>query len=123
MDIAGHAATANVAQAQRWNGETGRRWISQRDRHAAVRERLTPRLLEGAAIAPGDRVLDVGCGCEPTVAAARAAGPGGRVLGLDLSAPILAVARRFAAGSGVANVDFREGDAQTYPFPRPASTW
>lgn len=118
MEIARHAATANVTQAQRWNGETGRRWISQRDRHAAVRERLTPRLLEGAAIVPGDRVLDVGCGCgEPTVAAARAAGPGGHVLGLDLSAPMLTVARRFAAGSGVANVDFREGDAQTYPLP------
>ncbi|HEU4423479.1 MAG TPA: class I SAM-dependent methyltransferase, partial [Pilimelia sp.] len=44
----------------------------------------------------------------------------GGALGLDLSEPMLAVARRLAAEADVTNVDFVAGDAQVYPFP-PAS--
>ncbi|GIH18893.1 class I SAM-dependent methyltransferase [Rugosimonospora africana] len=112
---------ANAVQAQRWNGDTGRRWIAQRERHAAVRQRLMPYLLRAAAVRPGDRVLEVGCGCgELTVALARAARPGGRVLGLDLSGPILAVARRLAAEAGAAEVRFVRGDAQVRRLPAAA---
>lgn len=125
------ATIANLGQARRWNGDTGQRWLAERARHAAVRERLIPHLLRGAAIAPGDRVLDIGCGCgESTVAAARAAGANGRVVGLDLSDPLLTVARRTAAvtephavavdaaatDAVAANIEFRRGDAQTYPL-------
>jgi len=39
------------------------------------------------------------------------------VLGIDLSAPMLARARATAAAEGVANARFRQGDAQVYPFP------
>jgi SAM-dependent methyltransferase len=38
------------------------------------------------------------------------------VLGVDLSEPMLAVARHLAAEAGVTNVDFIRGDAQVYPF-------
>jgi SAM-dependent methyltransferase len=110
----------NAAQAQRWNGDSGRNWIAHRERHAAIRRPVIPRLLRAAGIAPGHRVLDVGCGCgEITIAAARAA-HGGSALGLDLSAPMLDVARRLATEAGVGNVGFVEGDAQVYPLP-PAS--
>ena len=109
---------ANEAQARQWNGDVGDRWLAQRQRHAAVRRRLTPRLLRAAAIAPGDRVLDVGCGCgETAVAAARDSTPGGVVRALDLSARLLAAARRLAAETGVVNIEFIQGDAQTYPLP------
>jgi SAM-dependent methyltransferase len=114
----GERQVVNAAQAQRWNGDTGRRWIAQRQRHASVRQRLAPHLLRAAAIRPGDRVLDVGCGCgELTIAAAWAARPGGSLLGLDLSGPILAVARRLAAEAGAAEVQFVQGDAQVHPLP------
>jgi SAM-dependent methyltransferase len=63
-------------------------------------------------------VLDVGCGCgATTIAAARAAGS---VVGLDLSAPMLAEARRLGAQAGVANISFVRGDAQVCPL-RPGS--
>lgn len=114
----GPGPVANVAQAERWNGDTGQRWLAQRERNEAVRRRLLPHLFRAAAIAPGARALDVGCGCgETTIIAARSAGPGGAVLGLDLSAPLLAVARRLADDAGVAGVEFTQGDAQVQPLP------
>jgi SAM-dependent methyltransferase len=134
MTEAGMTHGVNAAQAERWNGDTGRRWVAQRERHAALRQPLTPHLLRAAAVVPGDQVLDVGCGCgETTVALARSAGPDGSVLGLDLSAAMLAVAHHLAAestattaaGSGAgaaapAAIRFVRGDAQTYPLPAAA---
>jgi SAM-dependent methyltransferase len=118
---------ANAVQAQRWNGASGQHWIEHRERHLAEHQNLTPHLFRRAAIAPGERVLDVGCGCgDTTIWAARSAGgrpweePGesGLAVGLDLSAPMLAVARRLAGQAGVANARFVRGDAQARPLRR-----
>jgi SAM-dependent methyltransferase len=69
-------------------------------------------------IAAGDRVLDVGCGCgETSILAARSTGPTGRVLGLDLSEPMLAVARDLLIEAGLTNVEFVAADAQIHRLP------
>jgi SAM-dependent methyltransferase len=105
---------ANAEQARRWNGESGRNWIAHRERHLAGHQRLVRHLFAAAAISPGERVLDVGCGCgETTIAAARTAR---RALGLDLSRPMLRVARTLAAEAGAANASFVQGDAQACPL-------
>ena len=114
---------ANAMQARRWNGAGGRYWIEHRERHLAEQQRLTPHLLHAAGISPGHCVLDVGCGCgATTIAAARAASgrrdPGGIAVGLDLSAPMLKVARQLAAEAGAANARFVRGDAQARPLRR-----
>lgn len=105
---------ANAAQAQRWNGASGRYWIEHRERHLAEHQHLTPHLFKAAGIAPGERVLDVGCGCgTTTITAARTAGV---AVGLDLSAPMLAVGRQLAAQAGAVNARFVQGDAQACPL-------
>jgi SAM-dependent methyltransferase len=59
-------------------------------------------------------VVDIGCGCgAPTLEFARAVGPSGRVVGLDISGPMLAEGERRASAAGLANVDWRKVDPAT----------
>jgi SAM-dependent methyltransferase len=118
MDEAADPAP-NAAQAEYWNAGAGPTWAELQeplDRQLAPLGRLAMAAL---APRPGERLLDVGCGAgETTLELAQAVAPAGHVTGLDISATLLAVARRRAAGRR--DVDFVEADAQTYPFA-PAS--
>jgi SAM-dependent methyltransferase len=79
---------------------------------------VSNRLVELAKIKPGDRVLDIATGTgEPAITAARKVGPNGRVIGVDHSAGMLAVARRRAASLGLGNVEYREGEAASLREP------
>jgi ubiquinone/menaquinone biosynthesis C-methylase UbiE len=67
---------------------------------------------------PGDRVLDLCCGAGASaIPAARAVGLGGRVLGIDVAEPLLQLARARAAREGLANAEFRRGDATRTGLP------
>ena len=69
-------------------------------------------------IAPGETVLDLGCGAGfDTFMAAFAAGPQGRVVGIDLSAEMLAIAELGRAEARLTNVEFREAMIEALPFP------
>jgi ubiquinone/menaquinone biosynthesis C-methylase UbiE len=69
-------------------------------------------------LAPGGTVLDLCCGAGASaIPAARAVGPGGRVLGVDVAAPLLELARARAAAEGLANIEFRHGDATRTGLP------
>ena len=73
-------------------------------------------LVRRARIAPGEAVLDVGCGRGAVLGpAAAAAGPTGRVVGTDLAPGM--VARTAAAFAGRPNVTVTTGDAQAPAFP------
>lgn len=74
-------------------------------------------LLAAAAIRPGDRVLDIGCGSGPSARAFARADPTGSVLGIDLSAALVRRARDRSRADGLENVDFQQGDAGSHPFP------
>jgi SAM-dependent methyltransferase len=87
------AASTNAAQSEYWNQTVGPTWV----RFQALLDRQLAPLGAAAvaALAPasGERVLDVGCGCgASTLELAEAVGPTGRVLGVDLSRPMLALA-------------------------------
>jgi ubiquinone/menaquinone biosynthesis C-methylase UbiE len=71
-----------------------------------------------AGILPNDQVLDIGCGAgQTTRQAARAAGRGGGVLGVDVAEVMLEQARRLANDEQLENITFQCADAQTCPFP------
>ena len=70
----------------------------------------------------GERALDIGCGCGHTsLALATRVGPEGAVTGVDVSAPMLKVAKTLAdtAGDDSAPTVFLEADAQTHTFHAP----
>ena len=70
-------------------------------------------------VAPGERVLDVGCGSGAvTRTLARRIAPDGRAVGMDTSAALLEVARELAGDAGLdAMIEFKEGDCRALPFP------
>ncbi len=69
--------------------------------------------------APGESVLEIGCGTgHCLVALARAVGPRGKVFGLDLSEKMLKLAKFHAAKAGLRErVVLRRGDATRLPWP------
>lgn len=70
------------------------------------------------ALAAGSSVLDLCCGAGASaIPAARAVGPAGRVLGIDVAGPLLELARARAAREGLGNAEFRCGDATCTGLP------
>ena len=67
-------------------------------------------------IHPGERVVDVGCGAGiDSLIAAKKTGPGGRVIGVDMTPAMLDKAGRAAQETQLSNVEFREGYAESLP--------
>jgi len=76
------------------------------------------RTIDRLRLQPGERVLDLCCGTGASaLPAARAVGPTGSVLGVDLTPALVAVAGRAAAAEGLAQVRFEVGDVETIAFP------
>jgi len=95
-----------MEQIEYWNGPAGERWAKEQQHIDAGMAEITELLFAYAAPRAGERVLDVGCGCGTTTL--RLAELGCDVTGIDVSAPMLAVAR--ARGARVI-----EGDAAAAP--------
>jgi len=106
----------NEQQIEFWNGPSGQRWASLTEVTDRSLSFITAALLPFAAAKKGERVLDVGCGCaSTTLALSEAVGPSGAVTGVDISRPMLDVARRRAAETG-AKISFLEADASFHAF-------
>ena len=115
-DHAPHHAPGNAAQADFWTSGPGVKWAALHETLDGLFTQVTAELLARARPRPGEVALDIGCGAgDTTLAAADRAGAEGHVEGLDISATLLAVARRRAGGRP--DVRFTLADAQTHPFP------
>jgi ubiquinone/menaquinone biosynthesis C-methylase UbiE len=80
--------------------------------------RAQATLLARAALAPGERVLDVACGTGlAAFAAAAAVGPKGRVVGVDLSGRMVDAARQRAQACSVPHATFARMDAERLDLP------
>jgi SAM-dependent methyltransferase len=108
---------ANAAQQEYWNSVAGPRWVGLAGYVEKRVERVNHQLLARSAIAPGEKVLEVGCGTgAATLPLAQAAGDTGEVVGIDISEPMLAAARERISQSGRRNVKLVQADAQVHAF-------
>jgi SAM-dependent methyltransferase len=104
--------TAPADRTDDWAGERGERWLRDIDVMEAMLAPIGAAALAQAAHAPGERVLDIGCGGGWTTRRIGAAvGTTGRAVGLDISSALVAEAARRAAD--LPQVRFEAGDAAT----------
>jgi SAM-dependent methyltransferase len=104
---------ANHEQVEYWNAQAGHKWVTMQERLDAQLDPLGLLVMDRLAVRAGERVVDVGCGCGATTAElATRVGPAGRVLGLDVSEPMLARAKERTAATR--HVAFACSDAQTH---------
>jgi ubiquinone/menaquinone biosynthesis C-methylase UbiE len=108
---AGAPETAGcVLHGARWYGLFSRVMTFGRDK--AVREKL----IELAAPAPGEKVLDVGCGTGTLAIAIKPEVGTGEVHGIDASPEMIQVAKEKSAKDG-SDIDFRVALIEAIPFP------
>jgi SAM-dependent methyltransferase len=106
----------NEQQIEYWNGRTGERWAELQDSIDRNLGHITQGFIPFVGAKPGQRILDIGCGCgTTTLTFAGAVQPGGSVAGIDVSQPMLGVARARASARN-AEIPFIEDDASSYEF-------
>ena len=95
-----------LAASQKWRRQS-----------AAMGVGVTQAIVQLAAARVGMQVLDLACGTgEPAISLASQVGSQGRVIGIDINAELLEVARDRAQQRGLSNIEFRETDAHALPF-------
>jgi len=105
----------NAEQIRYWNEQAGPKWVALQDLLDLQLDELGRRAMDRAGIVQGETILDVGCGCgTTTLELAQRTGETGNVLGIDISAPMLELARRRAQDAGTRNARFELADAQTH---------
>ena len=110
---------SNQEQIDYWNGEAGERWAQEDDRMARLLRPVAEALLDHLSPGPGLRAVDIGCGGgSQSVLLAERLGGTGHVLGVDISGPLLAVARdkTRAQFPEYAELDFLQADAAVHAF-------
>lgn len=108
--------SANADQIEFWNSDEAQHWVRHQDRYDGMLAPFTTAVLDLAALAADDSVIDVGCGTGFTTCEAARRAPEGSTRGIDVSAPMIEAARRRSETDGVRNVEFVVSDAQVAAF-------
>lgn len=107
----------NSAQITSWNGAVGAKWVRDADRLDAMLRPFADAVLSAAKLAAGERVTDIGCGAGALSLAA--AGAGAVATGVDVSEPLIDLARRRAA-TYAPGTRFMVADASEWKPQEPA---
>ena len=110
---------SNEEQFEFWNGEAGQHWAQDDATMARMLRPISAALLAHARVGDCQSALDVGCGGgSQSLMLAEQLGGGARVLGIDISQPLVEVARKKCdpANSAIANMEFLQADAAEYAF-------
>jgi SAM-dependent methyltransferase len=108
--------SSNTGQYQAWDGDEGAYWAAHAEHFDRAVTHHHERLFAAAGLGPAEHVLDIGCGTGQTTRDAARIATAGSALGVDLSAAMLAHARRRADEEGITNVQFEQADAQVHAF-------
>jgi SAM-dependent methyltransferase len=115
--MAGETLDANAAQRRYWNTVAGPRWAAAPGFRERRNQESLGLLLARLGITGGESVLEIGCGTGAlTLPLAAAIGARGRLVGVDISEPMLALARTRVGERGLPNVTLMLGDAQVFAF-------
>ena len=111
------AVGMNAPQIEYWNGPAGDKWARLADSQDSMLDALGHVAMDACNIASGHAVLDVGCGSGSTsMEMAGRVAPGGSVLGVDISTPMLAVGLERLCERHVEGLTFENRDVSTYSF-------
>jgi SAM-dependent methyltransferase len=102
-----------TTQTEYWNSEAGQIWAREAIRLDPMLAPLGDLAMAALAAKPGETIIDIGCGAGATSRALAASGA--KVIGVDVSKPLIAAAQ--AAGGGPHYV---EADASVWRPPAPA---
>lgn len=107
----------NEEQRKRWDEEEGHHWVAEAEHFDRMLEPYGDKVIAALSPEPGEKILDVGCGNGAlSLDVAARVGPQGHVLGLDLSGPMLSLAKQRAGERGLSNVAFEKSDVQVHHF-------
>lgn len=105
--------SSNAAQIADWNAAVGRTWTQFQEQLERQLDPLGREALRALAPMPGEHILDIGCGCgATTLDLAVRVGRAGSVVGVDVSVPMLEVARRRSRPADAGRAEFLQLDAQ-----------
>jgi SAM-dependent methyltransferase len=110
---------SNEEQLEYWNGEAGERWAKDDATMERLLRPVTEALLDHARIKDSTSALDVGCGGgSQSILLGQSLGPDARVLGVDISAPMLKVAagKTGQLPADCAAVEFLQADVSSHQF-------
>jgi len=108
------SASANEAQVEYWNTRGGGTWVRFQDALDRQIEPLGLAAMNTLKPEKGECILDIGCGCGQTsLDLASRVGGTGSVLGVDISKPMLEVARQRPQPARDSHVTFELRDAQS----------
>ena len=111
------ATGPNAAQIEHWNGQAGDTWVALQDRLDAQLEPLGRATMDRPRRGWASARSTSGCGTgQATLALAKRVGPEGSALGVDISRPMLELARARAGAASARNAHFEQADAQTHSF-------
>ena len=112
--MANIAVSPNAAQSEYWNAAAGETWAKLQELLDRQIEPLGLAAIDVLQPGEGEHIIDIGCGCgQSSLTLATCVAPTGSVLGIDLSKPMLEVARHRPRPAANLRVDFRQLDAQT----------
>jgi len=103
---------SNDQQREYWNGEIAINWLKRLEHFERGLKGINEALMAFADLQPGMNVIDIGCGAGTTTEEIAAKVAPGRVVGLDISQPLIEAAKARASGRS----DFILADATDYPF-------